>query len=42
MRRLFLGDFGKLRKATIGFVISVRQSLRMEQLGFQLMDFHEI
>jgi hypothetical protein len=30
----FLGAFGKLRKATISFVMSsVRPSVRMEQLG---------
>jgi hypothetical protein len=42
MRRLFLGAFGKLRKATVGFVMTVRLSLLMERLGFQWMDFHEI
>jgi hypothetical protein len=38
--------FAELRKATIGFVISVRlsvrPSVRMEQLGFHWTDFHEI
>jgi hypothetical protein len=33
-RILFLGAFAKLRKATISFVMSVRPSVRMEQLGF--------
>jgi len=42
MRRMFLSDFGKLRKATTGFVMSVRLSLRMGQFGVQWMDFHEI
>jgi len=30
----FLGAFAKLRKATISFVMSVRPSVRMQQLGF--------
>jgi len=34
----FVGDFAKLRKATISFVMSVG----MEQLGSQWTDFHEI
>jgi hypothetical protein len=38
----FLGPFEKLRKATIDFVISVRLSVRMEQLGSRWTDFHEI
>ena len=42
MRRLFLGAFGKLRIATISFVMSVRLSLRMEQLDFPWKDFNEI
>ena len=41
----FLGAFGKLRKATIRFVMSVRPSvctsLRMEQLGSHRTDFDE-
>ena len=37
-----LGAFAKLRKATISFVISVRPSVRMEQLRSQRTDFHEI
>jgi hypothetical protein len=38
----FLGAFVKLRKATISFVMSVRLSVRTEQLGSQWKDFHEI
>ena len=38
----FLGGFGKLRKAIISFVMSVRLSGRTEQLGSQWKDFHEI
>ena len=30
---LFLDAFAKLRKATVNFVMSVRLSVRMEQLG---------
>jgi hypothetical protein len=37
-----LGAFAKLRKATISFVMSVRPSARMEQLGSHWIDFHEI
>ena len=45
-----LGAFVKLRKATISFVISVRQpvslsghpSVHMKQLGSQCTDFHDI
>jgi hypothetical protein len=39
---VFLGAFAKLRKATISGVMSFRPSVRMEQLGFHWMDFHEI
>jgi hypothetical protein len=39
---LFLGAFAKLRKATIRFVMSVRPSVLMEQLGSHWTDFHEI
>jgi hypothetical protein len=35
----FLSAFAKLQKATISFVMSVRLSVRMEQLGFQWTDF---
>ena len=38
----FLGAFAKLRKTTISFVMSVRPSYRMEQLGSHWTDFHEI
>ena len=38
----FLGAFAKLRKATISFVMSVRPSVRLEQLGSHWRDFHEI
>jgi hypothetical protein len=38
----FLEVFTKLRKATLSFVISVRLSVRMEQLGSHCMDFHEV
>jgi len=41
-----LGAFAKLRKTTIGFVMSVclsaRPSVYMEQFGFYWTDFHEI
>jgi hypothetical protein len=39
---LILGAFAKLRKATIGFVMFVRPSVRTEQLGPHWTDFHEI
>ena len=38
----FLGAFTKLRIATISFVMSVRLSVRTEQLGSQCTDFHGI
>jgi hypothetical protein len=38
----FLVLFAKLRKANINFVISIRPSVRMEQLGSHPTDFHEI
>jgi len=38
----FLGTFAKLRKAVASFIISVRPSVRMEQLGSHWTDFHEI
>jgi hypothetical protein len=38
----FLGTFVKSRKATIIFVLYVRLSVRMEQLGSQRTDFYEI
>jgi heme/copper-type cytochrome/quinol oxidase subunit 4 len=41
-----LGALAKLRKATIGFVMSIRLSVRpffrMEQLGFHWTNFHDI
>jgi hypothetical protein len=39
---IFLGAFAKLRKEIIGFVMSVRLSVRMGQLGSNRTDFHEI
>ena len=39
---VLLGAFAKLRKATISFVVSVRPSVRMKQLGYQSTEFHEI
>ena len=36
-----LGAVTKFRKATIGFVMSVRLSVRMEQLGSNWTDFHD-
>jgi hypothetical protein len=38
----FLGACAKLRKATVSFVMSVRLSVRMEQLGSHWTNFHEI
>jgi hypothetical protein len=35
-----LDAFAKLRKATISFVVSVRLSVRIEQLGSRWTDFH--
>jgi hypothetical protein len=40
--RSSLGAFAKLRKAINGFVISVRMSVIMEQLGCQWTDFYKI
>jgi hypothetical protein len=40
--RPILGAFGKLRKAAISFIMSVRPSVRMEQFGSHWTDFHEI
>jgi len=39
---LLLSAFAKLRKAALNFVMSVRLSVRMEQLGSHWTDFHEI
>ena len=41
-RDAFLGAFTKLRKATISFVMSVRLSFRVEQLGSHWTEFHKI
>jgi hypothetical protein len=38
----FLGAFEKLRKASVSFVVSVRQSVRMEQLSCHWTDFREV
>ena len=38
----FLGAFVKLLKATTSYVMSVRPSVRMEQLGSHWTDFHKI
>jgi len=38
----FLGAFAKLRRATLSFLMSVQLSVRMEKLGSQLPDSHEI
>jgi len=37
----FLGAFAKLWKATINFRVSVRRSVRLVQLGYKWIDFHE-
>jgi hypothetical protein len=37
----FLGAFAKQRKAAMSFVMSVRPSVRMEQLGSNCTDFHD-
>ena len=41
-RWFVVGGFPKGRKATISFIMSVRPSVRMEQLGSRSTDFHEI
>jgi hypothetical protein len=38
----FSEALAKLRKATISFIMSIRLSVRMEQLGSHSTDFHEI
>ena len=38
----FLRAFAKLRKVAISFVMFVRLSFRMEQLGYRWTDFREI
>ena len=40
--RTILGAFAKLRKTTFSVVMSVRPFVRMEQLGSNWTDFHEI
>jgi hypothetical protein len=39
---LFLGAFVKLRKVINSIVMSVCPFVRMEELGYRKMDFHEI
>jgi len=39
---IILGMFAKLRKATVSYVMSVRLSVRMEQLGSNWTGFHGI
>ena len=41
-RRTILVAFSKIAKATVSFVMFVRLSVRMEQLGSHWTDFHEI
>ena len=41
-KKVILGTFAKFRKAIISFIMSVCPSVRMEQLGSQWMDFHEV
>jgi hypothetical protein len=38
----FVGEFAKFKKSTTSFVMSACLSVRMEQLGSQWTDFHEI
>jgi len=42
MQAIFLGAFAKLRKATIGFIMPVRLSVRMEHPASYWSDFYEI
>jgi len=39
---LFIDAFLKLRKTAICFIMSVRPSVRLKQLGFQWKKFYEI
>jgi len=39
---VFLSAFTKLRKRLFSFIMSVRPSIRMEQLGSHWTEFHEI
>jgi hypothetical protein len=41
MQWAVVGDYKKLRKGTIRFVMSVCPSVPMEQLGSHWTDFHE-
>jgi hypothetical protein len=41
-RSPFSGAFAKLRKVTIRFVMSVRLSIRMKQVGSHWTDFHDV
>jgi len=38
----FLGAFAKLQNAAVGFVMSGRPHVRVEQLGSHWTDFYEI
>jgi hypothetical protein len=38
----FLSTFAKSRKATVDFIMSIRPSVCMKQLGSHWTDFHEI
>jgi hypothetical protein len=38
---IFLGAFAKLLKVTIGFIMFVSQSYRIEETGSHLTDFYE-
>jgi hypothetical protein len=38
----FVGTFARLRQAAISFIMSVRLSVRMEQVGLHCTDFHQI
>jgi hypothetical protein len=42
IRQAFLGAFVKLQKATISFVMSICQSVRMEQLISRCKDFRRL
>jgi hypothetical protein len=39
---LVLGALANFKKYTVSFVLSVRLSIRVEDLRYHLMDFHEI
>ena len=40
-RTEYAGTFAQLRNTTVSFFMSVRPSVRTEQFGCHLMDFHE-